>query len=119
MQLQGDSQLPENIPGRLPFVAGRGLRPTSKVLPEPARRHNRSLVLQTLYRAGQQSRADVARSTGLTRVTVSDLVAELMAEGLLIETGQREGVRPGKPATLLDIHRTTFPINGIDLRDYS
>jgi predicted NBD/HSP70 family sugar kinase len=119
MQLQGSSQLPDNNPGPLAFVAGRALRPTSKVLPEHARRHNRSLVLQTLYRAGRQSRADVARSTGLTRVTVSDLVAELMAEGLLIETGQREGVRPGKPATLLDIDRTTFQIIGIDLSDYS
>jgi predicted NBD/HSP70 family sugar kinase len=119
MHVEGNSQVRENNPGPLTFVAGGALRPTSKVLPEHARRHNRSLVLQTLYRAGQQSRADVARSTGLTRVTVSDLVAELMAEGLVIETGQREGVRPGKPATLLDIDRTTFQIIGIDLSDYS
>ncbi|MDQ1583725.1 MAG: hypothetical protein QOF36_1779 [Microbacteriaceae bacterium] len=119
MNLEGNSQVRENGPGPLTFVAGRALRPTSKVLPEHARRHNRSLVLQTLYRAGQQSRADVARSTGLTRVTVSDLVAELMSDGLLIETGQREGVRPGKPATLLDLDRTAFQIIGIDLSDYS
>ena len=82
------------------FVGGRELRPTQKVLPEHARGHNRSLVLQTLYRAEQQSRADIARETGLTKVTVSDLVAELMLEGLVIETGHREG-SPGKPATLL------------------
>ena len=31
------------------FAAGRALRPTTKVLPEHARGHNRSLVLQTLY----------------------------------------------------------------------
>ena len=58
------------------FSTGRVLRPSTKVLPEHARGHNRSLVLQTLYRAGQQSRADVARETGLTRVTVSDLVGQ-------------------------------------------
>src|SRR3978361_840732 len=80
------------------FAAGRVLRPSTKVLPEHARDHNRALVLQTLYTEGQQSRADVARSTGLTRVTVSDLVTELMASGLLIETGQRDDARPGKPA---------------------
>jgi predicted NBD/HSP70 family sugar kinase len=76
-------------------------------------------VLQTLYRAGTQSRADIARETGLTRVTISDLVAELIVEGLVIETGQREGVRPGKPATLLDLNRNAFQIVGIDLSEYA
>jgi len=99
------------------FSTGRVLRPTTKVLPEHARGHNRSLVLQTLYRAGQQSRADIARETGLTRVTVSDLVAELMGESLIVETGQREDARPGKPATLLDLNRNAFQIIGIDLSD--
>ena len=85
------------------FNTGRALRPTTKLLPEHARGHNRSLVLQTVYRVGQQSRADIARETGLTRVTVSDLVAELIAEGLIIETGQREA----------------FQIIGIDLSDHA
>jgi predicted NBD/HSP70 family sugar kinase len=88
------------------------------VLPEHARSHNRSLVLQTLYRSGQRSRADLARDTGLTRVTVSDLVAELLAEGLVIELGQRESARPGKPAVLLDIDRTAHQIVGVDLSDH-
>jgi predicted NBD/HSP70 family sugar kinase len=101
------------------FAAGRALRPTTKVLPEHARGHNRSLVLQTLYRAGQQSRADIARETGLTRVTISDLVAELIVEGLVVETGQREDARPGKPATLLDLNRNAFQIVGIDLSEYA
>jgi predicted NBD/HSP70 family sugar kinase len=97
----------------------RSLRPSTKVLPEHARGHNRSLVLQTLYRAGQQSRADIARGTGLTRVTVSDLVAELIGEGLVVETGQREDARPGKPATLLDLNRHAFQIIGVDLSGYA
>ncbi|WP_394768610.1 ROK family protein [Lacisediminihabitans sp.] len=105
------------VPGA--FIAGRVLRPSTKVLPEHARGHNRALVLQTLYTAGQQSRADVARRTGLTRVTVSDLVGELIAEGLIVETGQRDGTRPGKPATLLDIGRSAFQVLGIDLSDHS
>lgn len=90
-----------------------------KVLPEDGRAHNRSLVLQTLYRAGRQSRADIARLTRLTRVTVSDLVAELIAEGLIIEIGKREDSRPGKPATLLDINRGASQIVGLDLSEYS
>ena len=105
--------------GPRPTARGRALRPTTKVLPEHARRHNRSLVLQTLYRAGSQSRADIARETGLTRVTISDLVAELILEGLVIEVGQREDARPGKPATMLDLNRVAFQIVGIDLSGYS
>ncbi|SEI13002.1 MULTISPECIES: ROK family transcriptional regulator [unclassified Leifsonia] len=99
------------------LAPGRALRPRAKVLPEHARSHNRSLVLQTLYRSGRRSRADLARETGLTRVTVSDLVAELLTEGLVIELGQRESVRPGKPAVLLDIDRTAHQIVGVDLSD--
>ncbi|MEN0086218.1 MAG: ROK family transcriptional regulator [Leifsonia sp.] len=97
---------------------GRVLRPRAKVLPEHARSHNRSLVLQTLYRSGRLSRADLARETGLTRVTVSDLVAELLAEGLVVELGQRESARPGKPAVLLDIDRGAHQIVGVDLSDH-
>ena len=101
------------------FVAGRALRPTHKVLPEHARGHNRALVLQTLYRSGQQSRADIAREIGLTRVTISDLVADLMADGLVVEVGLREDSRPGKPATLLEFNRQSSQIIGIDLSDHT
>jgi predicted NBD/HSP70 family sugar kinase len=86
-----------------------------KALPEDARRHNRSLVLQTLYAEGEISRADIARSTGLTRVTVSDLVSALIGEGLVVEKGTRLDARPGKPATLLSIDPSSFHIVGLDL----
>jgi predicted NBD/HSP70 family sugar kinase len=97
------------------FSSARPLRPSTKWLPEHARGHNRSLVLQTLYRSGELSRADLARATGLTRVTISDLVADLIAVGLVVELGQRDEARPGKPATLLGINRTGHCIIGIDL----
>lgn len=86
-----------------------------KLLPKHARSHNRGLVLETLYRDGQQSRADIARATKLSRVTVSELVAQLIDEGLIVELGLRGGSRPGKPATLLDVDKHAFTIVGIDL----
>ncbi|WP_283451267.1 ROK family transcriptional regulator [Cryobacterium sp. PH31-L1] len=86
-----------------------------KFLPEHTRRHNRALVLQTLYRGAQLSRADIARATGLTRVTVSDLIGELIDDTLVRELGRREDARPGKPATVLDINAAAFTIIGIDL----
>ncbi|MEO7015820.1 MAG: ROK family transcriptional regulator [Leifsonia sp.] len=101
------------------MVPGRALRPSAKVLPEHARNHNRSLVLQSLYRSGRVSRADLARLTGLTRVTISDLVAGLIAEGLVVELGQRDDARPGKPAVLLDMNRAATQIIGVDLSEHS
>lgn len=100
------------------FGPRRVLRPSVKVLPEQARAHNRSLVLQTLYRSGPLSRADLARETGLTRVTIGDLVGELITERLAHELGTRDTQsRPGKPATLVDLDRDGHRIVGLDLSD--
>lgn len=97
------------------FGGGRGLRTTGKVLPEQARAHNRSLVLQTLYHRGEMSRADLSRETGLTRVTISDLVAECIADGIVREIGVREVTGPGKPPIVIDVDREGHQIIGIDL----
>jgi predicted NBD/HSP70 family sugar kinase len=97
------------------FGGGRGLRTTAKVLPEQARSHNRSLVLQTLYHRGEMSRADLSRETGLTRVTISDLVAECIADGIVREIGVREVAGPGKPPIVIDIDREGHQIIGVDL----
>lgn len=97
------------------FGPARHLRSRAKVLPEHARGHNRALVLQTLYHSGAMSRADLSRETGLTRVTISDLVAEFIADCIVIEMGVRETVGPGKPPILIDIDRVGHQIIGIDL----
>ncbi|ROS76999.1 ROK family transcriptional regulator [Cellulomonas sp. PhB143] len=95
------------------------LRPTSKVLPEHARAHNRSLVLQHLFHDGPTSRADLARASGLTRVTISDLVSVLIAEGLVEERGIRPGQRVGKPAILVGMRTSAYQIVSVDLTDAS
>ena len=97
------------------FGGARHLRSRAKVLPEHARGHNRALVLQTLYHAGAMSRADLSRETGLTRVTISDLVAEFIADGIVVEKGIRETAGPGKPPILIDIDRQGHQIVGLDL----
>ncbi|MFS2242770.1 ROK family transcriptional regulator [Microbacterium sp. OR16] len=97
------------------FGGARGLRATGKVLPEQARSHNRSLVLQTLYHRGEMSRADLSRETGLTRVTISDLVGECIADGIVREIGVREAAGPGKPPIVIDIDRDGHQIIGVDL----
>src|SRR4051812_26254048 len=94
---------------------GRQLRPRGKLLQEDARRHHRSLLLQQLFRGGPASRADLARTTGLTRVTVSDLVGELVSDGLVEELGAPAESRVGKPPTLVGLAADSAHIVGIDL----
>lgn len=81
------------------------------------RQHNLSLVLRVLHSGGPTSRASVARDTGLTRTTVSDLVSELTDLGYVIETGTEDQSRPGKPGTLVDINRRGRTVVAIDLTE--
>jgi predicted NBD/HSP70 family sugar kinase len=94
---------------------GRPLRPRGKLLQEDARRHHRSLLLQQLFREGPASRADLARSTGLTRVTTSDLIGELVTDGLVEELGAPAQARVGKPPTLVGLAADATHVVGIDL----
>src|SRR5215207_4946520 len=101
--------------GSSPFARrGPGNR---KAVPGDARRHNRALVLRTLFRSGSMSRADLARATSLTRVTTSDLAAELLAEGLIEELGTRTDQGVGKPAILLGVVRRSRLTVTLDLSD--
>ncbi len=85
-----------------------------KATHQQTRLHNSRLVLKTIYDHGRISRAEIARITGLTRPTVSDMVAELMEEGLVEEVGQgpSEG---GKPPILLSVVDDARHLIGIDL----
>lgn len=95
---------------RASFSSGK-----TKSLPGDARGRNLALVLQLLYRDGPLSRADLARSTGLTKVTISDLVSSLLEEGVIRELGPEQHLRPGKPAVLLDLSKDVFAIACVDL----
>ena len=87
---------------------------TEKATQKSAKLHNRRLVLKTIYDQGPISRADVARITQLARTTISNVVAELIAEGWVEEVGQRVLER-GKPATMLCVNKDARHIIGIDL----
>lgn len=49
---------------------------------------NRALVVGQLRSDGALSRAELARRTGLSRTTISNLIGELMGEGMVVETGE-------------------------------
>ena len=96
-------------------VRPRPLRPIGKLLGQDTRRHHRSLILQHLFAEGPASRADLARASGLTRVTVSDLVGGLIADGLLGELGSPAESKVGKPPTLVGMLADAASIVALDL----
>lgn len=93
----------------------RPLRGRTKLKRADSRRHHRSMLLQHLFASGPASRADLARSSALTRVTVSELVADLLDEGLVEELGAPEVSRVGKPPTLVGLVPDAKHVVAIDL----
>jgi N-acetylglucosamine repressor len=93
--------------------------PTVMALPSKAthhqtRVHNEQLVVRTVYDLGPISRADVARQTGLTRTTVSDVVTGLLDGGVVREIG-RGPSSGGKAPILLEVDQDARLVVGLDL----
>jgi predicted NBD/HSP70 family sugar kinase len=65
---------------------------------ERSRLWNRALVLRHVRAAGASGRAEIARVSGLSTQAVSNIIAELAAEGLLQEVGHRNAGRGGPVA---------------------
>ena len=84
---------------------------------ESLRELNRLRVVETLRERGTASRAEIARVTGLSRSTVSSLVADLQANGLVVEYSDPDApasMATGRPPTLLSLDRSAGAVVGID-----
>jgi glucokinase-like ROK family protein len=77
---------------------------------------NQQLVLRTIYDRNPISRADVARATGLTRTTVSDVVEQLLGAGLAEEIGLGRSTG-GKAPILLQVPDEARHLVGIEVGD--
>jgi predicted NBD/HSP70 family sugar kinase len=73
------------------------------------------MVASMLFHDGPSSRAELARRSGLTRVTMSDLVADLAADGVVVEHGMQASTGRGKPGVLVDVDRSGLHVVAIDL----
>lgn len=78
------------------------------------RRGNRARVLQRLYFDGPLSRQELGPATGLSSGSISNVVAELAAEGLLEEAGVVDS-DGGRPRTLLRVAPGGGLLIGIDI----
>ena len=84
---------------------------------ESLRERNRLRVVDALRQRGAISRSDIARQTGLSRSTVSSLVADLQAEGLVVErevATTPRGPEGGRPPVLIALDQSAGALLGID-----
>src|SRR5918999_4204685 len=84
--------------------------------PPSLRAPNRLRVIQALQILGVTSRADLARHTGLSRSTVSTIVAALQAEGMVVDRDAdgRAAVGGGRPPALIALDPGAGLALGID-----
>jgi predicted NBD/HSP70 family sugar kinase len=84
---------------------------------ESLRELNRLRVVDALRRHGTLSRADIARITGLSRSTISTLVADLQDRGFIIERPDDEpprAIAQGRPPVLLRLDPSAGIAVGVD-----
>jgi predicted NBD/HSP70 family sugar kinase len=85
---------------------------------ESLRERNRLRVIDALRSRGAISRADIARQTGLSRSTVSSLVGDLQATGLVVERAEdgvaAAGPQGGRPPVLVALDSSAGAVLGLD-----
>ncbi|MEV6035840.1 ROK family transcriptional regulator [Nonomuraea sp. NPDC052116] len=83
------------------------------------RRSNLALVLRHVSDHGPCSRSAVAVQTGLNKTTVTSLVSELQARGLLKETGPQHAGSVGRPSLALVLDGSRVGALGVEVNvDY-
>jgi predicted NBD/HSP70 family sugar kinase len=75
--------------------------------------------MRAVMEKGPMSRANIAEAVGLTKSTVSSLVGELMARGLLSDRGQAQVTGAGRPGRLVALSDKTVVGLGLEINvDY-
>lgn len=90
------------------------MRATGRRTVRDLRRDNRAVVLRRLYFDGPLSRQELVPVTGLSAGSISNVVGELAAEGLVEEAGV-VGSDGGRPRTLLRVAAGRARLIGVDV----
>lgn len=81
------------------------------------KQQNRALILNHVNRHGPVSRKDIARATGLTAASVTQIVNKLISEGILTELGvaDRPSRSAGRKKILVDIKSDTEYVLAVNI----
>lgn len=85
---------------------------------KPDRPTNRTDIIRLVLAQAPVSRSDLADATGLSKVAVANITAELIREGWLEEEGRTNGVL-GRPAALLGLNARAGTVAGLDIQQGS
>ncbi|MDQ1485943.1 MAG: hypothetical protein QOJ62_1636 [Actinomycetota bacterium] len=78
------------------------------------RKSNRASALAAVYLDGPMTRLEIAAAAGVSPATVSNLVGELLEQGVLIEAGAEES-DGGRPSVLLQVNPEYGFVVGVDV----
>jgi predicted NBD/HSP70 family sugar kinase len=78
------------------------------------RRENRAAVLWSLYLSQLRSRQELSAATGLSAASVTNVIRELIDEGVVIETGLA-GSDGGRPRAMLGMNPEYGYVIGVDI----
>ncbi len=80
------------------------------------RRTNRSSVLRRIYLGQSMSRQELSQHSGLSSASITNVVAELLEEGIVIEAGI-EASQGGRPRSILSINPRYGYFIGVEVGD--
>ena len=80
------------------------------------RRHNRAVVLSSLYFDQPRSRQELSDATGLSTASVGNVVRELLGDGIVVEAGSVES-DGGRPRVLLQVNSDYGYVVGVDVSE--
>jgi predicted NBD/HSP70 family sugar kinase len=89
------------------------LRPVQQTTRD-LRRHNRSALLSRLFLYGPGSRLELMRASGLSSATVSNVISDLISDGMVAEAGSVDS-DGGRPRTLLRVRPDFAQVVGVDI----
>ncbi len=78
------------------------------------RRSNRSRALWQVFLGGPLTRQEIGGQAGLSPATVSNLIADLEAEGIIVEVGLQDS-NGGRPRGLLQVNPAYGYVIGVDV----
>ncbi len=87
-------------------------------MPRAVRHINEVRILDSLYRTGATTRAELARVLDLMRSTVGNLIGGMIEQGLVTEgeiTGSTPGGRTGRPGQLVQLNAGHSVFIGADI----
>src|SRR5260221_11734843 len=125
---KGDGLHPQVVPGEILLPLGEwsnedswslvenSMKRVQKSIVPDVRRINRSTILRQIYLGQSMSRQKLSQHSGLSSATVTNVVVELIQEGIVIESGI-EASEGGRPRSILTINPHHGNFIGLVIRE--